>query len=424
MQAASIGHDALAQAMRLLQGGNPAEAATLCRTVLADNPADPSGRYLLGVAEHQMGHPFEAAAVLAPLAPGAEGGTSQLQQVWGAVLVECLKVAVQHHRVGRMAQAANIYRVVLALQPDQADALHLLGMVHRRSDAVCEAIHLMRRALVSNPGLGEADYNLKETCREALALAQTALQTGRYVMAEAHCRAVLSVQHDHADAGHLMGTIRQRRTGQLVGGVLIGDPDREPQRLAARVAELVAKGEPVKLHYGPGTVPMDDFINIDWEINGYLLQNGWLESHQESYFILPAGAFLPVPDASVDFVFHEDFFEHLSQKEQILFLVEMRRILKPGAVHRINTPCLKASMARHSDIARGAEGIYTGEWDKWGHVSVMTRHMLEEMAGMVGYSAVVFNQKGGSVSPFRCRETRPGSDRHPYLGNVFADLIR
>ena len=52
--------------------------------------------------------------------------------------------------------------------------------------------------------------------------------------------------------------------------------------------------------------------------------------------ILEAG--LPLPDNSVDAIFHEDFSEHLDQKEQILFLAEALRVLKHGLVHRINTP--------------------------------------------------------------------------------------
>jgi hypothetical protein len=46
------------------------------------------------------------------------------------------------------------------------------------------------------------------------------------------------------------------------------------------------------------------------------------------------------------------------------------------------------------------------------------------MARLVGYRAVVFNQKDQSVSPHRTPETRPGTDRDAILGNIFADLLK
>jgi len=52
-------------------------------------------------------------------------------------LADALNLALQHHRAGRLTEAENIYRQVLAHLPDHPDALHLLGVVcqqHGRGD--------------------------------------------------------------------------------------------------------------------------------------------------------------------------------------------------------------------------------------------------------------------------------------------------
>ena len=40
-----------------------------------------------------------------------------------------LRAAIEHHRQGRLVQAARLYEVALAQVPDHPDTLHLLGLV-------------------------------------------------------------------------------------------------------------------------------------------------------------------------------------------------------------------------------------------------------------------------------------------------------
>ena len=42
---------------------------------------------------------------------------------------EAFAIAVQHHQCGRVQAAEPIYRQILAIQPDHADAIHLLGVI-------------------------------------------------------------------------------------------------------------------------------------------------------------------------------------------------------------------------------------------------------------------------------------------------------
>lgn len=97
--------------------------------------------------------------------------------------------------------------------------------------------------------------------------------------------------------------------------------------------------------------------------------------------------------------------------------------MKPGCFHRINTPCLHEAMRRNSDFSQGFAGVYN-EWDRWEHVNVLTRSMIDEMARIVGYSHVLFNSKNGSVSGIDFVETRPWNDRDSITGNIYADLIK
>jgi len=67
--------------------------------------------------------------------------------------------AVQHHRAGRLDEAATAYMNVLRQQPDNADALNLLGLVTHRLGHGEEALVLMERAVQADPELAPAWAN-------------------------------------------------------------------------------------------------------------------------------------------------------------------------------------------------------------------------------------------------------------------------
>jgi hypothetical protein len=45
---------------------------------------------------------------------------------------EALRIAIQHHQAGRLDLAEGICRAILGVEPDHADALHLLGVIARQ----------------------------------------------------------------------------------------------------------------------------------------------------------------------------------------------------------------------------------------------------------------------------------------------------
>ena len=132
---------------------------------------------------------------------------------------------------------------------------------------------------------------------------------------------------------------------------------------------------------------------------------------------------LPFPDGSVGIIFHEDFLEHLGQLDQIRFLADTLRVLRPGGGHRVNSPSL-LQMSRRSNFSKGFHGVATTEWTQWPHENVLTASLLEELALMVGYSSVIFNGRDQSVfAEYLPHEWRPGKDRREDE-NIFADLIK
>lgn len=239
------------------------------------------------------------------------------------------------------------------------------------------------------------------------------LRDGRYLCAEPGQRA-MRADRDTADDWETFTPV----TEQEARRVIPRGTDSERARFAARVADLVAAGQPVKIYCGAGNVPRPGFLNID--VKEYAPEFGI--AHPDEYFIFPfADMSWDLPDDCVDYIFHEDFLEHISQLQQIQFLAETLRVLRPGGWHRVNTPNLLWSMRTHSQFRRGFDGVYTGEL-QWGHVCLVTPLALEELALLVGYRYVVFTGKDGGVSPHAVPDLRPDYDRDPVEGNVFADL--
>lgn len=225
--------------------------------------------------------------------------------------------------------------------------------------------------------------------------------------------------------------IIQKTTGYKVYLQKVSNNSQKDDYYKLQQRELTNK---VKLHFGCGPRILKDWINIDvlYEpYEKYLKYYGdehypvEIRGNRSDFYEFNAIELgIPLPDNSVDVVFHEDFFEHLSQRDQYIFLAETLRVLKPGAIHRINTPNLAKSMQSHSDFSKGINGVYKEEWDSHFHISIMTPNILEEMAKIVGYSQIIFNGKNQSISKDLPKEYRPSEDRDQTTGNVFADLIK
>lgn len=73
---------------------------------------------------------------------------------------QSLKLAVEHHTGGRLAEAEALYRQVLQADPDQPVALHLLGVLAHQTGHNGAAVELISKAISIKPDYPEAHNNL------------------------------------------------------------------------------------------------------------------------------------------------------------------------------------------------------------------------------------------------------------------------
>jgi predicted O-linked N-acetylglucosamine transferase (SPINDLY family) len=152
-----------------------------------------------------------------------------------ATIPEALAVALQHHQAGRLQQAEAIYRQILQIQPQHADAAFSLGVVHQQQGQLAEATSQYRRALALRPAFAEAHNNLgtvlaaQGMLAEALGHYQQALalkpdyaeahfnlgnalkEQGKLEAASAACRQAIGLKPEYAEAIHNLAVILQQQ---------------------------------------------------------------------------------------------------------------------------------------------------------------------------------------------------------------------
>src|ERR1700722_3374696 len=62
-----------------------------------------------------------------------------------------LEQATQHHLAGRTAEAEQLYRQILATEPENPDALHRLGVLAMQRGDRAAAVRLIRQATELRP---------------------------------------------------------------------------------------------------------------------------------------------------------------------------------------------------------------------------------------------------------------------------------
>jgi Flp pilus assembly protein TadD len=181
-------------------------------------------------------------------------------------LIRILDKAMQDHRAGRLAEAELGYRQALQLDPDNPDALHLLGILAGAMGDHAKAAELVGRSLrrkqtsdaylhlgVAHAALGripEAVKNLRTTIRldprNALAhhhLGNAYSQIGRREEARAAYRAAIGLKPDLAEAYSNLGLIATWREGDPEARALLA--------LGERVDTLPAAAR-IHVHYALG----------------------------------------------------------------------------------------------------------------------------------------------------------------------------
>jgi protein O-GlcNAc transferase len=112
-----------------------------------------------------------------------------------AKIDQALQVARGHHKAGRLQQAEAACRDILSFQPDQADALYLLGLIAARLGRHDQAIDCYRRVIALLPHHLDAHTNL------GVALCQV----GQIEQAIACFQQATALRPDRADAHYNLG---------------------------------------------------------------------------------------------------------------------------------------------------------------------------------------------------------------------------
>jgi tetratricopeptide (TPR) repeat protein len=119
-----------------------------------------------------------------------------------AQIADTLARGLAHHQSGNLAEAETCYRDILRLEPDHADALHLLGVVAQQNGDYGQAERLIRSAIARNPGAADYHSNLGNTYRFAGDRARALLSYRQAIALDAnHADALHSLANSLADGG-------------------------------------------------------------------------------------------------------------------------------------------------------------------------------------------------------------------------------
>ncbi len=140
-------------------------------------------------------------------------------------VIEALAAGTRFHRAGQLAEAERIYRQVLAVDPNNAQALHQLGMLGLQCRQFQQAAELIERALKADRSQLAYRVNLSEAYRHL----------GRTSEAVEQLQTVLKAQPDAVELQVKLGSLLHS-AGQLAEAVaaLHDALRRRPDDVAAR----------------------------------------------------------------------------------------------------------------------------------------------------------------------------------------------
>jgi tetratricopeptide (TPR) repeat protein/SAM-dependent methyltransferase len=176
--------------------------------------------------------------------------------------------ALRLHQSGRVAEAEQLYRQVLALAPGHPDSLHLLGVAAYQAGRLDAAVDLIGQAIARKESVAFYHNNLglalKDQGKPAAAVARferalalqpdyleahnnlgNALQTlGRFDEAAAHYRQAVTIKPDYAEAHNNLGNVLQ-------------ELGRTDDAVAAYERTLAIKPDYAEAHNNLGAVLLD-----------------------------------------------------------------------------------------------------------------------------------------------------------------------
>ncbi len=194
-------------------------------------------------------------------------------------LPEALADALRLHRAGNLAEAESLYLGILAVAPECADALHLLGLIAYQRGNNMLAVEYIEKAVAINPSvsiyhnnLGSAFMNLEQT--------ETAMRC---------FRKAVGLDPDYAEAYNNMGNaLRRRGENKKAAKQYMKALELNPGHVPAlnNLANLL-KGEgrvdDAIMHYRRAIKLQPDIAETHFNLGNALKERGDLQGAEEHY---------------------------------------------------------------------------------------------------------------------------------------------
>ena len=173
---------------------------------------------------------------------------------------EIFQSALRQHQAGEFAEAERLYRHIVAVAPDHADSVHLLGVLAHQAGHSDTAKELIKRAILIHPSAPEYHLNLGMVLESLGEISQAATSYRQAIalrsdFAEAYnnlgnALGRLGAYAQSADAYRQALALRPRWPAVLsnLSAVLRADGDLEGAVSACRQALEIAPDDPVSLN--------------------------------------------------------------------------------------------------------------------------------------------------------------------------------
>ena len=171
-----------------------------------------------------------------------------------------------------------------------------------------------------------------------------------------------------------------------------------------RIKRYLRSADKPKLQIGFGSNRLEGWLNA-----GISLEESWQGVYMD------AGKRFPLPDESMNYVYSEHLFEHLTYQQAQNMLKESYRVLKPGGIMRLATPDLRFLLGLYQDPEKPLHKAYMEFSVKdngmpaspvyvisrfhtnWGHQIIYDRETLTKMLEEVGFKNITSCVVGQSV---------------------------